>query len=89
MTDASGTTENDYDELGRTIKTTKLIDSTSYIAETTYDALDRTKTLTYPDGTIIKYFYDNTYTYWDNGNVKSITDKVDSNCKCSKRLLTH
>ena len=57
LTDASGTTKFYYDVLGNAVKTIKTIDSVDYITETTYDAIGRTATLTYPDGTVIKYEY--------------------------------
>jgi YD repeat-containing protein len=58
VVDFSGTTKFYYDKLGNTIKTIKTVDGVDYITETTYDALGRTDTITYPDGTEIKYEYD-------------------------------
>ncbi|MCP5003591.1 MAG: RHS repeat protein, partial [Planctomycetes bacterium] len=68
LIDASGTTKYYYDELGRTIETIKTVDGTPYSTETTYDALGRTKSLTYPDGEIVNYSYDT------GGNLSSIYD---------------
>jgi len=56
--DQSGSTEFFYDKLGREIKSTKIIDVTSYTVERTYDVLDRLATLKYPDGEIVTYTYD-------------------------------
>ncbi|MBI5098912.1 MAG: VCBS repeat-containing protein [Nitrospirae bacterium] len=62
LTDASGTTTTTfyYDELGHTRSTEKIIDSIMYPTDKTYDALGRTKTLTYPDPahTVVQYTYD-------------------------------
>ncbi|MFC1807882.1 RHS repeat-associated core domain-containing protein [Candidatus Omnitrophota bacterium] len=61
-----GSTEFFYDELGREIKTIKTIGSSSHAIERTYDALDRLKTLKYPDNETLTYAYD------ASGAIKSI-----------------
>ena len=58
LTDSTGNTKYYYDELGRTVKTIKTVGSTSYTTETTYDALGRTKSVTYPDTETVNYTYD-------------------------------
>lgn len=65
--DASGVTQYYYDELGRTVKTIKTVDATDYTTETTYDALGRTKSVTYPDNETVNYTYDT------GGNLASIS----------------
>jgi len=72
VTDASGTAEHYYDKLGRTTKTTKTVDSTEYTIETTYDPLDKTTSIKYPDDETIKYTYDSA------GNLGGITDYAGS-----------
>lgn len=66
--DSSGATKFFYDKLGQTIKTIKNIDGTDHTTETTYDALGRIATITYPDTTVIKYKYDS------GGNIYQVTD---------------
>ncbi len=68
LTDASGITKYYYDELGMTVKSIKTVDTTDYTTQTTYDALGRTKSLTYPDSETINY------TYGTGGNLTGITD---------------
>jgi RHS repeat-associated protein len=57
VTDSSGMTENFYDERGRIKKTIKTVDSVNYPMETTYDSLDRIKSIKYPDQEIVSYTY--------------------------------
>jgi RHS repeat-associated protein len=57
ITDQSGSSEFFYDNLGREIRSTKVVAGTSYTVERTYDALDRLVTLKYPDTSVIKYEY--------------------------------
>ncbi|MDD3905374.1 MAG: toxin TcdB middle/N-terminal domain-containing protein [Candidatus Omnitrophica bacterium] len=57
VTDPSGSTEFFYDILGREIKTTKNIGTSSYSVERSYDSLDRLVTVKYPDSTVIAYVY--------------------------------
>ena len=72
LTDSTGSTKYYYDELGRTVKTIKTVDSTSYTTETIYDALGRTKSVTYPDTKRVNYTYDT------GGNLLTVTDDVGS-----------
>ncbi len=59
MSDASGTTKYYYDMLGRTSQTTKSVVNVtpSYTFKTTYDALGRPASLTYPDNETVSYAY--------------------------------
>ena len=67
VTDASGTSQFYYDKLGRTTKTVKTIGGDSYTIETGYDALGRTTSIKYPDGTTVPYTYDS------GGNLSTVT----------------
>ncbi|MDP3789385.1 MAG: toxin TcdB middle/N-terminal domain-containing protein, partial [Candidatus Omnitrophota bacterium] len=72
VTDSSGTTEFFYDNLGREIKTVKVINSSGglnlrYEVQRTYDSIDRLKTVTYPDGEVL------TYTYNNAGGIKTVS----------------
>jgi len=58
VTDASGTTDFFYDELGREIKSIKTVDGVAHMVERAYDDLDRLTALTYPDGAVVEYGYD-------------------------------
>ncbi len=70
LTDSTGNTKYYYDKLGRTTKTIKTVTngvtSSSYTTETTYDALGRTKSVTYPDSETVNYTYDT------GGNLSSV-----------------
>jgi RHS repeat-associated protein len=57
--DQSGSTEFFYDNLGREIKSIKTVNTTSYTVNRAYDALDRLTALTYPDGEVVYYSYNN------------------------------
>jgi len=70
MADASGTTKYYYDALGRNLKAVKTIDGTEYKTETTYDALNRKKSLTYPDAFVLNY------TYSKSGGVATVADST-------------
>ncbi|MCR4308079.1 MAG: hypothetical protein NUV80_05980 [Candidatus Berkelbacteria bacterium] len=72
LTDSTGNTKYYYDEQGRTVKTIKTVDTTSYTTETTYDALSRTTSVTYPDSKKVNYTYDT------GGNLLTVTDDVGS-----------
>ena len=61
-----GYTEFYHDEIGRETKSIKSIDSSVYTVERTYDALDRIRTLKYPDNEML------TYTYGVSGAVTKI-----------------
>ncbi len=70
LTDSTGNTRYYYDKLGRTTKTIKTVTngvtSSSYTTQTTYDALGRTKSVTYPDSETVSYTYDT------GGNLSSV-----------------
>ena len=66
VTDQSGGTEFFYDDMGREDKSVKTVDGISYTVERGYDAMDRLKTVTYPDGEVV------TYTYATSGGIKTI-----------------
>jgi RHS repeat-associated protein len=72
VTDESGTTKLYYDKLGRVTKTIKTVDEIDYTIETTYDPLDRTRTIKYPDNETV------TFTYDTGGNLGSIPGYVTS-----------
>jgi len=55
MTDPTGSTSFRYDARGRVTEMTKVIYNQSFTIQVTYDASDRIKTLTYPDGEIVTY----------------------------------
>jgi YD repeat-containing protein len=67
--DSNCITEFFYDNLGRETKSVKTVDGTAYTVERSYDAIDRLKTLTYPDGETV------TYTYTTSGGIKTVTGK--------------
>lgn len=58
MADASGSTRYHYDALGRSVNTVKTIDGTILSTKTSYDNLDRVKSVTYPDNQTVSYLYD-------------------------------
>ncbi|GEM_PF-1047524 len=58
-TDASGTTHPTYDELGQVIKQERVFENVTYTALNTYDALGRGVDVTYPDGEVLHYVYNN------------------------------
>lgn len=57
VVDPSGTTKFFYNNMGRTSKTDKIVDATTYTTQTTYDLAGRVETVTYPDTSIITYTY--------------------------------
>lgn len=57
MNDASGTTKLFYDSMGRVIKTDKIVDTTTFTTQTSFDLAGRVKSVTYPDGDAVKYDY--------------------------------
>jgi RHS repeat-associated protein len=57
VTDSTGSDKYYYDKHGRVVKNTQTIDATDYTTETTYDALNRVRTLKYPDGEIVTNSY--------------------------------
>ncbi len=52
-----GHTAFSYDDRGRVSKIQKVIDGTVYVTQSTYDSMDRLRTLTYPDGEVVYYTY--------------------------------
>ncbi len=60
VVDRSGTASYAYDQNGRTVSTTKTVDSVAYTVDTSYDSMDRIKTVTYPDEAVATYSYDAT-----------------------------
>ncbi|WP_165782232.1 RHS repeat-associated core domain-containing protein [Leptospira brenneri] len=57
VSDQSGITEYKYDHKGNVIAERRSIDDISIIFERTYDDFDRIKSVKYPDGTVIKNYY--------------------------------
>jgi len=58
MTDASGSTNYFYDNLGRATRVVKTVDGTAYYTQTTYDGLGRISSMIYPDSETVSYGYD-------------------------------
>ena len=59
ITAANGTTsEYVYDEFGRTLSLTETIDTETFTTSSTYDALGRVNTMTYPSGLTLTNGYD-------------------------------
>jgi len=58
MADASGSSHYDYDALGRSVNSVKTVDGTTFSTKTSYDNLDRIKSVTYPDNQTVSYVYD-------------------------------
>jgi RHS repeat-associated protein len=91
MNDASGSTSWLYDSRGRVWKETKVISSSSFVTEWTYNLADLPVTMKYPDGEIVTTTYDNnmlsktvigTATYVSNMNYDSagrLTSRVLGN----------
>ncbi|MDA8239073.1 MAG: FG-GAP-like repeat-containing protein, partial [Nitrospiraceae bacterium] len=71
VTDASGMQKFYYDKLGRVTTTIKTVDSINYTIETSYDSLGRTESITYPDGEIVYYTYD------DGGNLTNVSNIIN------------
>ncbi len=55
--DATNGHDYKYDDRGRTREETVWVDGTSYTTSYTYDAMDRVKTMVYPDGEVVTYGY--------------------------------
>jgi RHS repeat-associated protein len=58
MVDPSGNTSWVYDQAGRILSESKVIDGHSFVTSKVYDGLGRLQSLTYPDGEMITYTYD-------------------------------
>lgn len=55
VTDAGGTTVFGYTKMGQIAAYTKAISGSNYSQSFTYDLLGRTKSMTYPDGSLVEY----------------------------------
>ena len=55
MWDAAGSSSWSYDEYGRVLKDTRVIDGKTYSTDYTFDALSRVRTMTYPDAEVLTY----------------------------------
>jgi len=67
ITDGSGSSSFEYDNLGRLSKESKMIDGSTYTIQRTYDLLGRLTSITYPDTEIVSY------TYNPQGGMETIT----------------
>jgi len=67
VTDSSGMTEYFYDERGKKKKIIQTVDAVGYTIESTFDSLDRIKSIKYPDLEIVSYTYDTA------GNLSSVS----------------
>ena len=57
MWDATGNSSWTYDQYGRVTSQTRVVDGRSYASDYTFDALDRVREMTYPDGEALTYSY--------------------------------
>jgi RHS repeat-associated protein len=57
ITDGSGSSSFEYDNLGRLTKESKTIDGVTYTVQRSYDLLGRVTSLTYPDNEVANYTY--------------------------------
>ena len=86
----SGSTEFFYDELGREIKVIKRIDGADYAIERAYDAMDRVKTLKYPDGETLTYIYDTSGAIKEiRGLNKAYAKDIDYNASGQMKSVTY
>jgi RHS repeat-associated protein len=69
VNDAAGTLRFKYSERGRVIERRRSVDGRTYVTGFAHDSFDRTRRVTYPDGFIVNYSYD------DGNNLAGITDK--------------
>jgi len=60
VNDDSGITDFYYDQLGRNVRTVKIIDGNIFNTQTGYDPDDRVTSVGYPDGSIVSYEYTGT-----------------------------
>jgi RHS repeat-associated protein len=58
MEDSSGSSRYFYDNMGRAIKSEKIVSGATYTTETAYDTSGRVSRITYPDSDIVSYSYD-------------------------------
>ncbi|MCG6140635.1 RHS repeat-associated core domain-containing protein [Leptospira mtsangambouensis] len=74
VSDSSGVTEFAYDRKGNVICEKRIIDDLQVLFQRTYDAFGRVKTITYPEGTLVRNHYTAT------GQLSSLTmDSHDGN----------
>ncbi len=59
--DPAGTVIFYYDTLGRTTRSDKSLDGTTYTTQTSYDTLGRVLTITYPDNAVVSYAYNSPF----------------------------
>ena len=59
ITDAAGTLTRAYGPLGETTAETRTVLGTAYTTKYQYDTWNRVQTMTYPDGEVLTYHYDN------------------------------
>ena len=57
MWDSAGNSSWKYDQYGRVTRATRVVDGRSYASNYAYDALDRVRKMTYPDGEALAYSY--------------------------------
>ena len=67
-----GSSSWSYDEYGRVINQTRIVDGRSYASTHSYDALDRVREMTYPDNETL------TYSYQANLRLDRIRSSIDS-----------
>jgi RHS repeat-associated protein len=67
VTDRSGSKTYTYDQRGRATQTVTTIDSTQYTVSNAYDSADRVTSITYPNGSVVAYGYD------DGGSLYTVT----------------
>ena len=72
MWDATGNSSWTYDQYGRVTSQTRVVDGRSYASDYTFDALDRVREMTYPDGEAL------TYSYQPNLLLDGIQSSIDS-----------
>ena len=58
VVDLSGSQDFTYDNLGRVLEKTRVIDGHTYVTQTAYDGLGRDQSVTYPDGSVVASDYD-------------------------------
>ncbi|MBI3324328.1 MAG: VCBS repeat-containing protein [Candidatus Omnitrophica bacterium] len=80
ITDGSGSSSFEYDRLGRLLKESKTVDGTTYTIQRAYDLFGRLVSLTYPDGDVAGY------TYNDQGGIETIA--LDSPVTGHQSLVT-
>lgn len=75
MVDDSGSTDYYYvDPLARKSRVDRTIDGQTYGITTEADAMQRTKAITYPDGTVVPYLYDPAGNLWHVGDYAEFSE---------------